>query len=204
MMGRPRGLEPPTPGTTNQCSNQLSYDRHVIKGAFPWPRAPLKGGLARRQGNEAAAVKREGYPVNSTIEKFGYPATLLKELDHWLVLLRPAQVTLGSLVLAAKSEATGYGDLPRAAFAEQADAVALVERALAAFTQYERINYLMLMMVDPHVHFHVIPRYSQARIWDDVEFPDAGWPGPPQLASAVSLSAARIDRLRDQLSVNFC
>ena len=54
--------------------------------------------------------------MNPTIEKFGYPATLLKELDHWLVLLRPAQVTLGSLVLAAKSDATAYGGLPRAVF----------------------------------------------------------------------------------------
>ena len=27
-MGRPRGSEPPTSGTTNQRSNQLSYDRH--------------------------------------------------------------------------------------------------------------------------------------------------------------------------------
>jgi diadenosine tetraphosphate (Ap4A) HIT family hydrolase len=52
--------------------------------------------------------------MNPTIEKFGYPATLLREFEHWLVLLRPAQVTLGSLVLAAKSEATAYGDLPRA------------------------------------------------------------------------------------------
>src|SRR3546814_5618597 len=26
--GRPRGFEPPTSGTTNQRSNQLSYDRH--------------------------------------------------------------------------------------------------------------------------------------------------------------------------------
>src|SRR5260221_12657209 len=35
-MGRPRGLEPPTPGTTNQCSNQLSYDRHGFDiGAVP-------------------------------------------------------------------------------------------------------------------------------------------------------------------------
>ena len=46
-----------------------------------------------------------------------------------MVLLRPAQVTLGSLVLAAKSDATAYGALPREAFAEQADAVAAIERA---------------------------------------------------------------------------
>ena len=62
--------------------------------------------------------------MNATIEKFGYPATLLREFEHWLVLLRPAQVTLGSLVLAAKSDATAYRELPREAFAEQADVIA--------------------------------------------------------------------------------
>ena len=49
--------------------------------------------------------------MNQTIEKFGYPATLLRELGHWLILLRPAQVTLGSLVLAAKGHATAYSEL---------------------------------------------------------------------------------------------
>ena len=57
--------------------------------------------------------------MNPTIEKFGYPATLLHELEHWLILVRPAQVTLGSLVLAAKSDATAYSELPPEAFAEQ-------------------------------------------------------------------------------------
>ena len=28
-MGRMRGLEPPTPGITSRCSNQLSYIRHI-------------------------------------------------------------------------------------------------------------------------------------------------------------------------------
>ena len=115
--------------------------------------------------------------MNPTIEKFGYPSTLVKEFDHWVVLLRPAQITLGSLVLAAKSNAIAYSGLPREAFAEQAEAVAMIEQALTAFVSYERINYLMLMMVDPNVHFHVIPRYAEPRQWDGIDLPDAGWPG---------------------------
>ena len=97
-MGRSRGLEPPTPGTTNQCSNQLSYDRHGDQGAFPWPRAPLKGRRFRTQGR---AIRAEDLAMNVTMQKFGYPDTLIAEYDHWVVLLRPSQVTLGSLVLAA-------------------------------------------------------------------------------------------------------
>ena len=133
--------------------------------------------------------------MNETIRKFGYPETLLAELNHWLILLRPAQVTLGSLVLAAKSDATAYSALPAEAFAEQAAAAARIECALAAFSRYEKINYLMLMMVDPHVHFHVIPRYSGTRTWNGIDFPDVGWPGPPNLKSAAPLTPEQVRQL---------
>jgi diadenosine tetraphosphate (Ap4A) HIT family hydrolase len=141
--------------------------------------------------------------MNPTIEKFGYPDSLVKEYDHWVVLLRPAQVTLGSLVFAAKSGATAYGALPAEAFAEQGRVVAAIEAALQSFTNYERINYLMLMMVDPNVHFHVIPRYSEPRQWNGLEFPDAGWPGPPQLGSANALSIEHIRNLAAEVQANF-
>jgi diadenosine tetraphosphate (Ap4A) HIT family hydrolase len=142
--------------------------------------------------------------MNATIEKFGYPATLLRELEHWLILLRPAQPTLGSLVLAAKSDATAYSSLSREAFAEQAEAVAIIERGLTNFCAYERINYLMLMMVDPNVHFHIIPRYSEPREWGGIRFPDIGWPGPPQLGGAIELSSEQIAHLTRDLVSNFC
>ena len=141
--------------------------------------------------------------MNPTILKFGHPATLVREYQHWVVLLRPAQVTLGSLVLAAKSPATAYGQLPASAFAEQAVVVGDIERALTAFCGFERINYLMLMMVDPHVHFHVIPRYEGKREWNGVQFGDAGWPGPPDLKAAVTLDADQIAGLRDQVAKAF-
>lgn len=163
------------------------------------------GSLGRAGHLRGAAVERKdgADAMNPTIEKFGFPATLLREFDHWLVLLRPAQVTLGSVVLAAKSEANAYHQLPREAFTEQADAVAAIEMALGDFSAYERINYLMLMMVDPNVHFHVIPRYSEPRKWAGLEFPDAGWPGPPQLGSAIVISPQQIALLAEELRTKF-
>ena len=141
--------------------------------------------------------------MNPTIEKFGFPATLVRELEHWIILLRPVQVTLGSLVLAAKSDVTAYSDLPQEAFAEQAVAIRAIEHALRTFCDYERINYLMLMMVDPNVHFHVIPRYSRPRSWSGTEFPDAGWPGPPQLGSGIQLTEKQVEELTKTLALNF-
>ena len=130
--------------------------------------------------------------INDTIRKFGYPATLVREYQHWLVLLRPQQVTAGALILAARSDATAYGALPREAFVEQATAVAEIERTLQSAVAYERINYLMLMMVDPHVHFHVIPRYAGSRPLAGLALVDHGWPGPPDLKSAMALDPQAI------------
>ena len=125
--------------------------------------------------------------MNATMEKFGWPATLVHEFEHWAVLLRPAQPTLGSLVLAAKSEATAFGDLPGEAHAELKPVTRAIERALAGAVNFQKINYLMLMMVDPHVHFHVLPRYEGAREWNGRQFADAGWPKLPDLGRAVQL-----------------
>ena len=119
--------------------------------------------------------------THATLRKFGYPQTLIHESEHWAVLLRPQQVTLGSLVLAARAPVMAFGDLPAPAFAAMQDAVRHIEQTLAKAFRYQRINYLMLMMVDPHVHFHVLPRYDEPRQFAGASFTDAGWPGPPRL-----------------------
>ena len=60
---------------------------------------------------------------NKTMKTFGYPDTLIREYDHWCVLLRPAQVTLGSLVLACKDPAQKFSEISAQAFTEQAQVV---------------------------------------------------------------------------------
>lgn len=134
--------------------------------------------------------------AHATLLKFGYPHTLLHQGEHWALLARPAQVTLGSLVLCSTSEARSYADLPIAAFVEQAQFVGLAERILRDFVQPEKVNYLMLMMVDPHVHFHIIPRYSQRREHEGTSFPDSGWPGLPDLGTTSPLLDSTLAALK--------
>jgi diadenosine tetraphosphate (Ap4A) HIT family hydrolase len=141
--------------------------------------------------------------TNETMKTFGFPDTLVRRFDHWAVLVRPAQVTLGSLVLVSTSEATAFGALPAGAHAELESVVPAIEVALRDFVRYEKINYLMLMMVDPHVHFHVLPRYEGTRDWSGLSLADSGWPGPPDLKSATALDPGQQARLRDEIAARF-
>lgn len=138
--------------------------------------------------------------ANPTEIKFGDPINRIAQTAHWTVLLRPRQPTLGSLVLVCREPVRAFSDLSAEAFADLRRIVCKVETVLRELTAYERINYLMLMMVDPDVHFHVIPRYSSVLEFLGVDFPDAGWPGPPALDAAVTLDAAARDALVERLA----
>lgn len=138
-------------------------------------------------------------PKTATEIKFGDPASRVAQTDHWTVLLRPKQPALGSLVLICREPVRAFAEVSPQAYADMREVIRRIEATLREVVRYERINYLMLMMVDPDVHFHVIPRYEGSRQFGKADFPDAGWPGPPVLDAAVSLDAATSDALLTQL-----
>ena len=133
--------------------------------------------------------------MNATMAKFGYPDSLVREYDYWVVLLRPQQVTLGALVLICKEDADALSGISVEAFAELKEITACIESGLKGCFTYDKINYLMLMMIDPDVHFHVLPRYSSSRFFEQTEFADPGWPGPPDLGQPNDAG----DRVKHQL-----
>ncbi len=133
--------------------------------------------------------------AHATLSKFGYPATLVAETAHWAVLVRPEQPTLGSLVLICREAVTSFGEASPQAFADLGPVIAQIEAMLRGFVQAAKVNYLMLMMVDPDVHFHVIPRYEGEREHTGMTVPDAGWPGPPALGKAVTPDQAQLQAL---------
>ncbi len=137
--------------------------------------------------------------MNQTIEKFGYPGTLIKEYDHWVVMLRPVQATLGALILACKDEANRFSDITAEAFTEMGTVVADIERGLAALFNHQKLNYLMLMMVDPDVHYHVLPRFEADQTYAGTTFTDPGWPGPPNVGHDNQADGTVKDKLITEL-----
>ena len=137
--------------------------------------------------------------LNDTMLKFGAPDTNIHVYSTWLLLLRPAQVTLGALVLVAREPVTAFSQLSQAAFTELARVTHDIDTVLSHLFHYDKLNYLMLMMVDPHVHFHVIPRYAEIRHYAGVEFSDSGWPGPPDLGHNIRVDGTVFNQLRDEL-----
>ena len=140
--------------------------------------------------------------MNSTFEKFEYARTKIKEYKYWAVLLRLEQPTLGSVILINKGEECAFSELPTDAFSELEIAIKEIESTLKKCFDYQKINYLMLMMVDPHVHFHVIPRYENDQEFKGVMFADKGWPQKPDL-DGIQLPESSFEELRNHIQLNW-
>jgi diadenosine tetraphosphate (Ap4A) HIT family hydrolase len=137
--------------------------------------------------------------LNPTMRKFGAPETIIHQFQYWVVMLRPIQLTLGSLVLAAHEPARSFSQLGQESFTELHKVTGQLESALAKAFNYDKLNYLMLMMVDPDVHFHVVPRYVESRYFNDLEFIDSGWPGLPDFNKATKTDADTNRLIREHL-----
>jgi diadenosine tetraphosphate (Ap4A) HIT family hydrolase len=141
--------------------------------------------------------------TTATLQKFGYPDTVIEDGPRWAVLLRPAQVTLGSLVLVCKEPVQEFSSLSPEAFADLREITGRIERSLRKAFAFDRINYLMLMMVDPDVHFHIIPRYAQERCFAETVFLDPSWPVQPDLSRVNDIGDATREALRQHLISNW-
>ena len=114
--------------------------------------------------------------------KFQVDQLLIAATPAWSWSVRPAQPTLGAGVLSLNRHAARFSDVTAVEMSELAELVGAMEKAVKEAFGYQIINYLMLMMVDHHVHFHVIPRYEGVRQFAGREWLDPGWPGFPALA----------------------
>jgi len=103
----------------------------------------------------------------------GKAPNLIAELDNSYVVLGDAQFYRGYCVLLAKHHAQELFELPREEARGLSEELRSVAQAIWNVVKPLKLNYECLGNLEPHVHWHVFPRYEseeeklrRAPVWE--------------------------------------
>lgn len=123
------------------------------------------------------------------------PSLRIAELEHCYVTLNSDQFFPGYCFVFAKNHVTELFHLDAATRSGIIEEVNRVAAALyAAFTP-TKINYELLGNMVPHMHWHIVPRFTADPLWPRPIWSEPHEPAPLSPAD----SAARIALIRNQL-----
>lgn len=132
--------------------------------------------------------------LNEFQEKFHVKDYMIYESEYWIWSLRAHQATLGAGILSLKRECPVFSELKEEEYTDLNKIIKSIEPTLKKAFNYDVINYLMLMMFDKHVHYHIIPRYEKPVNFQEVVWKDDRWPGIPILIGE-PLAQDRLDEI---------
>ena len=87
------------------------------------------------------------------------------EMPHSYVILNRDQYFLGYTLLFTKNHVIELFHLDRDLRAALMEEVSLVAQALYAAYTPAKINYELLGNMVPHIHWHIVPRFSSEPLW---------------------------------------
>ena len=87
------------------------------------------------------------------------------ELEHSFVVLNRDQFFPGYTLLFTKQHVTELFHLDRAIRTELMEEVSRVAQALSGVFRPDKINYELLGNMVPHIHWHLVPRFSTESLW---------------------------------------
>ena len=113
--------------------------------------------------HELTAGARNACGICAIIERIrsGNFSDLIAELPRSWLILGDAQFYRGYCVLFAKRHVTEMHLLPRGEAHELLDELIAVGKALERVVKPLKLNYECLGNQEPHVHWHVFPRYAE-------------------------------------------
>jgi len=97
--------------------------------------------------------------------------------DHWTLVLNENQATVGRVFFALNRHETDIAALTEDELLSLWAFLRETKGALTDLFAPDHFNYMFLMNLTPHAHFHIFPRYKEARefagqTWADSRFGD--------------------------------
>jgi diadenosine tetraphosphate (Ap4A) HIT family hydrolase len=133
---------------------------------------------------------------------FNEKENLIKEYKYWKLLIRNRNTTLGNCVAILKRHIEHFSEINTEEMSEFTKVVKNIEESLKKSFNYDKINYLILMMKDKHLHFHIIPRYLSPRNFVSTEWVDDEWP-KPTIRSKMNVSKEELEQIKNEILKNW-
>jgi diadenosine tetraphosphate (Ap4A) HIT family hydrolase len=89
----------------------------------------------------------------------------IKEFEHSYAILNRDQFFPGYTLLFTRQHVTELFHLDRDVRTGLMEEVSSVAAALSAVFQPDKINYELLGNMVPHIHWHLVPRFSSEPLW---------------------------------------
>ena len=119
--------------------------------------------------------------------------------DHWTLVLNENQATLGRVFFAFKRHETDIAALTEAELTALWASLRETKVALTALFAPDHYNYMFLMNLTPHAHFHIFPRYKEAREFAGQSWADSRFGDHYDPAEARAVDDAMMDTLASAL-----
>lgn len=119
--------------------------------------------------------------------------------QRWNLSVRPGQLTLGAMVLSSERGHLDFQGFDSDDAVGMTRMIGVAERLAKQHLGAVRINLACLMMKDPIVHYHVLPRYDGPVERYGQTWTDEDWPGPPTFGKT-STSDNILHAIRDDLA----
>ncbi len=87
---------------------------------------------------------------------------VIRPNDFWTLVLNENQATLGRVFFALNRHETDIAALSGAEVLSLWTFVRETKAALTALLAPDHFNFMFLMNLTPHVHFHIFPRYARS------------------------------------------
>jgi len=110
--------------------------------------------------------------------KFDKGNNLVKEYKYWTLLLNLKPRKFGQCVAILKRHIDKLADVTPEEMSEYALVASEIESALRTSFDTHLVHHLLLMSLDKHVHFHIMPRYKKPINFGSISWTDDGLPSP--------------------------
>ena len=109
--------------------------------------------------------------------------------DYWTLIVNDNQATLGRVFFALNRHETDIAALSDPEVLSLWAFVRETKAALTALLAPDHFNFMFLMNLTPHVHFHLFPRYAAPREFAGETFADTAYGGHYDPAETRALPA---------------